>query len=97
MKRCFDSIKVILSRSILCRIVFCLADSCLVFILGCCIHRLLNITVSAAATKITRPRRKFAPIVLVLVFEFVLLLLQERCVVIVMYHFNRGSVFFIPM
>ena len=39
-----------------------------------CIHRLLNITI-AAAIKITHPRRKFAPIVLVLVFEFVLLLL----------------------
>ena len=34
-----------------------------------CIHRLLDITISAAATKITRPRRKFALIVLVLVFE----------------------------
>ena len=33
---------------------------------------------SAAATKVTRPRpRKFAPIVLMLVFEFVLLLLQS--------------------
>ena len=31
----------------------------------------------AAATKVTRPRRKFAPIVLMLVFEFVLLLLQS--------------------
>ena len=26
MNRCFDSIKVILCRSMLCRIVFCLAD-----------------------------------------------------------------------
>ena len=40
-------------------------------------HRLLNLTISAAATKVTRPRRKFAPIVLMLVFEFVLLLLQS--------------------
>ena len=46
-----------------------------------------------------RPRRKFAPIVLVLVrFECVLLLSHtERCIVIIMYYFNRGSEIFILM
>ena len=38
---------------------------------------LISLSISAAATKITRPRRKFAPIVLLLVFECVLLLLQS--------------------
>ena len=85
----------------LCRIVFCLADLtfsvyfglklikyCVLLKLSC-IHRLLDITLSAML------RLDNAPIVLVLVFECVLLLIQS--VVIVVYHFNRGSVHFILM
>ena len=47
-------------------------------------HRLLGIIISAAATKITRPRRKFEPIV----FECVLLLLQS----VVLLQWSGGEV-----